>query len=126
MAPECGQPTCHDPVAAGSCIRNDRAVTLTLTHAWRAEAACRGMPSRLWIADAYGENYREARRICAACTVRRHCAAYTLHLLHEGARLQGVWAGVVVHEPSRRHAITALTAITDEQTAGPTCQGGHP
>lgn len=61
---------------------------------WRRDAACREVPSALFFLQR-GEDASPAKRVCAACPVRRECLEYAMAA---DASLQGVWAGTSVKE----------------------------
>lgn len=58
---------------------------------WQLQAACRGMPTDLFVPDGHGNRATTARAkaVCASCPVRAECLAYAL----AGDRLTGA-AGV--------------------------------
>lgn len=64
---------------------------------WVDRAACRGISARVFFIQGRGSNgddYREARAICARCPVRSECLDLALRQ-HEH---QGVWGGLTTHE----------------------------
>ncbi|HEX5937029.1 MAG TPA: WhiB family transcriptional regulator [Actinomycetota bacterium] len=70
---------------------------------WQRLAACRGEDSTYYFAPSYFEKRGEklareavAKRICAACQVRRPCLAYALATREP----HGVWGGL--NETERR------------------------
>lgn len=70
---------------------------------WRRLAACRGEDSTYYFAPSYFEKRGEklareavAKRICAACPVRRPCLEYAL----QTREAHGVWGGL--NETERR------------------------
>ena len=70
---------------------------------WQGHAACRGEDAAYYFAPSYFEKRGEklareavAKRICAACPVRRPCLDYALET-REG---HGVWGGL--NETERR------------------------
>lgn len=59
------------------------------TEEWKAEGACRDHDPDLFFPDR-GEDTDTAKRICAACTVRRECLTYALTAPRER---NGIWGG---------------------------------
>ena len=58
-----------------------------MTEEWRAQAACRGMDTRLFFEARYSDR---AKRVCATCCVREDCAAYAA-ATHQTC---GLWGGM--------------------------------
>lgn len=60
---------------------------------WRAQAACRGMPTDLFFPKK-GENREQvsAKQICASCPVRQECYDYAIEVAQE-VELIGTWGG---------------------------------
>lgn len=64
---------------------------------WQIKAACRGPQSNLFFPPTHFEKKdekeareREAKSICATCSVRKPCLQYALHIREP----HGVWGGV--------------------------------
>ena len=81
---------------------------------WQRLAACRGEDSAYYFAPSYFEKRGEklareavAKRICAACAVRRLCLEYAL-ATREG---HGVWGGL---NETERRAILKRQALEAE------------
>ena len=63
-----------------------------LTSRWMPDAACVARPDLPWTADTASSTRVQVRamtRVCAACPVRNHCAAYAAEANVTG----GFWAG---------------------------------
>lgn len=65
---------------------------------WQPFAACAGTDPNLWFPER-GESatlaYREARKVCAECPVRRQCLDYALT---PPVETMGVWGGLSARE----------------------------
>ncbi len=59
------------------------------TEEWKAEGACRDHDPDVFFPDR-GEDTDTAKRICAACTVRRECLTYAITAPRER---NGIWGG---------------------------------
>jgi WhiB family transcriptional regulator, redox-sensing transcriptional regulator len=68
---------------------------------WRHQAACAETSGDLFFAETHHPRYdeltRQAKRICASCTVRTDCLAYALT---RGERY-GIWGGLDQDERAR-------------------------
>lgn len=66
---------------------------------WMAEAACRGMPARLFFAPRSRRvpDYREGRKVCEGCDVRLACARFAIDERIE----DGLWGGLDEQQRSR-------------------------
>ncbi len=63
---------------------------------WRAEAACRGLPTRAFFPDPEeGPSVDLLRIICEACPVREECAEAGLR------QAFGIWGGLTTRERRR-------------------------
>ena len=56
---------------------------------WQSEAACTGMDPNTFILDR-GQSAKEAKRVCAVCSVTKECDDYA-----ESVGAVGVWGGRV-------------------------------
>jgi WhiB family redox-sensing transcriptional regulator len=74
---------------------------------WRDQAACIQYADRVEFFPARGESTREAKAVCATCSVRRECLEYALQWDH----LCGVWGGTSERERRqvRRRNRTRIT-----------------
>lgn len=54
---------------------------------WFDQAACKGADVDLWFNE---KTYRQARRICQACPVRRPCLEYAI----DNGETHGMWGGL--------------------------------
>jgi WhiB family transcriptional regulator, redox-sensing transcriptional regulator len=57
---------------------------------WMAQAACRGMPIRLFFLDR-GDSTKEAKATCARCPVQSECLDYALEVGEKN--MTGIWGG---------------------------------
>lgn len=64
--------------------------------AWKAHGKCRGCDPNLFYPER-GTSTREAKAVCAACTVRTECLEYSLA---NGERF-GIWGGASERERRR-------------------------
>lgn len=78
-----------------------------MTTNWATDAACREVPGDLFFPVSYRDakglaQSRAAKKLCAACPVRRHCLDYITQ--HEAnlsySNWQGIYAGLT---PAERH-----------------------
>lgn len=67
---------------------------------WMADARCAQVDPELWFPEA-GQNYREAKQVCARCPVQRQCNDQAQRLEQGSAhnRRHGTWGGA---EPRTR------------------------
>lgn len=63
---------------------------------WRDHANCIGLDADLFFPER-GKNTNEAKRVCAACTVRNECAEYALNF----PETFGIWGGLSPVERKR-------------------------
>jgi hypothetical protein len=56
---------------------------------WKLDAACRDQPTRLFFPER-GDPVREAKQICAGCTVRTECLNYAMSIPNS----VGIWGGL--------------------------------
>lgn len=62
-------------------------------YAWMASALCAQTDPDLFHPEGKGRGYRDARRICDRCPVRRQCQAHADRLHEEtGENIRGMWA----------------------------------
>lgn len=62
---------------------------------WYDQAACRGMPVELFVADAgHGREQAAAKQVCASCPVQDQCAALAI----DTPWLAGLWGGTTTRE----------------------------
>ncbi len=73
---------------------------------WKADAACRGMDSEIFVADN-GVNDDYAKQICAACRVSAKCLEYAVALREQW----GIWGGLTGRERKRRLPSGRVTVI---------------
>lgn len=58
---------------------------------WRRDAACFGLPTEDFFPDQYDRfGERDAKAVCARCTVRQQCGDYAL----ADPELRGIWGGL--------------------------------
>jgi WhiB family redox-sensing transcriptional regulator len=60
---------------------------------WRAQAACRGLPTELWFPQK-GDNHAQsvAKEICGTCPVQQDCYDYAMEVAQQ-VELLGTWGG---------------------------------
>ncbi|MGQ4353224.1 WhiB family transcriptional regulator [Streptomyces drozdowiczii] len=63
---------------------------------WRDDALCREVDTELFMPEVGGST-AEAKRVCMACEVRRHCLEYAI----DAQEPYGVWGGVGQQELRR-------------------------
>ncbi|MDQ3104389.1 MAG: WhiB family transcriptional regulator [Actinomycetota bacterium] len=83
---------------------------------WMAEAACAGMPVRLFFPER-GEPAKDAIAVCSGCPVREECREYSFLV---GVR-HGVWGGL--GERARRRV---RAPRRPGRQRGAQCPQGHP
>lgn len=75
---------------------------------WRADANCKGKTDLMFPKDYKDITYiREARQICAGCTVKEQCLEYAL--TYPATDMHGVWAGMTSRQlaaEQKRRGIT--------------------
>lgn len=65
---------------------------------WRADAACLGTDTSLWLLESPGQSSKKAKAICARCPVQRECAEYAV----TGREMYGLWGGISVKTRQQR------------------------
>ncbi len=73
---------------------------LLLDQDWRSQAVCAQTDPDLWFSPGAVE-HREAKKICRACPVRKHCLSYAL----EAPVDHGVWGGLTERERRRQRRL---------------------
>lgn len=74
---------------------------------WRNQAACNGVPTRLFFAEK-GSGVAEAKIICKACPVRTDCLETALR----NRERIGVWGGLT---PKERRRVLKMRAIRNQE-----------
>ena len=77
---------------------------------WRAQANCKGKTHLMFPTEYKDITYiKQARAICAECTVQTQCLSYALE--YPPADMHGVWAGYTsrqLHNEQKRLGITPV------------------
>jgi len=104
---KCAAPGCwrHAKANGRFCAGHDWISALMATQrapqehdtAWRAQAACRGLPAEMFF-PGKGEDAKAALAVCRGCSVREPCLAAGEHEEH------GVWGGRRADQRRRRRA----------------------
>lgn len=76
---------------------------------WRHDAACSEVSGDFWFPEA-GGSARQAKEICAVCSVRTECLQYALENWADGTRY-GIWGGT--SERERRRIYQAWSGNTE-------------
>lgn len=82
---------------------------------WQADSACRGIEPEIFFPVAE-EDAWQAKEICAVCTVRSECLAYSL----TNRERYGVWGGVTEKEriDMQRRGVTQRVLADAVRRAG--------
>ena len=86
---------------------------LEVADGWRLQAACRGMPSDMFVSsDMTRAQELAAKRVCAGCDVVAHCLSYAM-VYSVGP---GIWGGLTPDErrPMRRRWLENRESVTSD------------
>lgn len=82
---------------------------------WKSDAACRGMPIRIFFARQGSAEERLAKEMCATCPVRDDCADYNAVFEDIVGWRAGVYGGTTQWERNDRAPLkTAHRLVTEE------------
>lgn len=84
---------------------------MTADTAWKQQGACAGMNPDLFFPER-GDDTREAKKVCATCTVRAECLQYSL----DNHERFGLWGGKSERERRRirRRERPTSVAVRDD------------
>lgn len=78
---------------------------------WMNQALCREVGTDVFFAEEKGASPKQAKRICAACSVTTQCLEYALNLAPIASdRVRGVWGGTTFEERKQlRHGLREVS-----------------